>query len=143
MEIHRGVGSYDVMFCYRKEDDAASDARTKPTSLLCLCVFSELGNVCKSTSTMRESLVHSKQASNKPCGAPPLFLHQSLADCHGGFLGGSLARGHVGLESPLCDIGYCPGVLAGCWAHTHTHMSHEDCVVQLMCWCRGFSLRTS
>lgn len=49
------------------------------------------------------------------------------------FLGasvGSLARGHVGLESPLCDKGYCTKLLAGCMGgshtHTYTHTFHES-----------------
>lgn len=48
---------------------------------------------------------------------------------------GSLARGHVGLESPLCDKGYCTKLLVGCMggscaqthAHTRgTHTLHES-----------------
>lgn len=58
-----------------------------------------------------------------------MLLHKSSPDCHGGFPGGPggcLVRGHVGLESTLCDIGYCTVLLAGCWgvgvARTSTHV---------------------
>lgn len=47
--------------------------------------------------------------------------------------GGSLVGGHVGLESTLCDIGYCTELLAGCWGagvehaqHIKRHMSHTS-----------------
>lgn len=90
---------------------------------------------CKSTTKMCGSLVHSKWAPNKPCGLSPTPHCSSTNHCLTVMvvflvaLCSCLVRGQVGLESTLCDIGYCTVLLAGCMdvgvehahAHKHTH----------------------